>query len=81
LLHDTNPEFLTPCRPLYLSREDSYREYGRTNLSIIEKKPARNIDKADPGMAQYNPNAMRGYNVIPDEWYNYSFSGHRTEEE
>jgi hypothetical protein len=32
-------------------------------------------------VAQYNPNAIRGYTDIPDEFHNYSLSGHSTEEE
>jgi hypothetical protein len=44
-------------------------EYGRTDFYIIEKKTGKKIDKADPGMAQYNPNATRGYADVPDVSY------------
>jgi hypothetical protein len=44
-------------------------EYGRTDFYIIEKKTGKKIDKADPGMAQYNPNATRGYTDVPDASY------------
>jgi hypothetical protein len=32
-------------------------------------------------VAQYNPDATRGYTDIPDECYNYLLAGHSTEEE
>jgi hypothetical protein len=41
-------------------------EYGRIGFYIIEKITGKKIDKADPYMAQYNPNDTRGYIDVPD---------------